>query len=195
MRTLAPLAAASLAVAALSTPAQALEYKFRVYGAAAYVIPIADSDFGSVSTEAAETLGWEVGIEWKPTNLLGVELAYLNAKPEIEATGTTVGEISLEPINVSANFHLLRMKVLTVWVGPTVSYANWGNLELEGGGDIETDSEFAYGASAGVNVSLIKLLALQAGVRWLKLDVSDSVTGETLDVDPFFVNLGLALRF
>ena len=195
MKRLAVLAATSAVLAALATPAQAMEYKFRVYGAAAYVVPVADSDFGSVSTEAAETLGWEIGVEWKPTNLLGVELAYLNAKPEIEQTGTTVGEISLEPINLSANFHLIRMKILTFWVGPTVSYANWGNLELSGGGDINTDSEFAYGASAGVNVSLIKLLALQAGVRWLKLDVSDSVTGETLDVDPFFVNLGLALRF
>lgn len=195
MRRLAVLAAASVSLVALATPAQALEYKFRVYGAAAYVVPVADSDFGSISTEAAETLGWEIGVEWKPTNLLGIELAYLNADPEIEQTGTTVGEISLEPINLSANFHLLRMKILTLWVGPTVSYANWGNLELSGGGDIETDSEFAYGASAGVNVSLIKLLALQAGVRWLKLDVTDSVTGETLDVDPFFVNLGLALRF
>lgn len=192
MRRLGLLAAVALGAA---LPAHAMEYKFRVYGAAAYVVPVADSDFDSVSTEAAETIGWELGVEWKPTNLLGVELAYLNAEPEIEQTGTTVGEISLEPINLSANFHLIRTKVLTFWVGPTVSYANWGNLELEGGGQIETDSELAYGASAGVNVSLIKLLALQAGVRWLKLDVTDSQTGETLNVDPFFVNLGLALRF
>lgn len=195
MKRILGLVIVVVAAAVLAVPAQALEYKFRVYGAAAYVVPISDGQVDGTTVEAADVVGWELGAEWKPTNLLGIELAYLYANPDIEALGTTVGDVTLQPIFLSANFHLVRTKLLTFWVGPTASYANWGNLELSDGSSVQTDSEFAYGASTGVNISLFKLMALQVGARWQKLQVADSATGESVDVDPFFVNLGLAFRF
>lgn len=182
-----PLLVIAISFLCFPVPAQALEYRFRLYAAAAYVVP--------VGSEAADTLGWEFGVELKPTDLLGIELAYLQAEHDVEQLGTTVGEISFEPIHLSANLHVVRTKLLTFWVGPTVSWANVGNLEVSGGGEVETGSELAYGASTGLNVSLVQIVALHAGVRWLKLDVESTATGESLDVDPFFVSVGLALRF
>ena len=186
----------ALGIAALvATPARALDYKFRIFAGVAYMIPISDGDFSGVSTEAADELGWEFGAEWKFSKLLGAELCYMKVNPDIESLGTTVGNIDLEPISASLNFHIVRTTLLTWWVAPTVSYANWGSFEPVSGATVATDSEWAYGASTGVNVSLVKLFALNVSVRWLKLDVTSTATGDSLDVDPFFVNLGIAARF
>ncbi len=185
-----------LVVAALAAaPAHALDYHLRLYGAASYVAPVSDSSINGVKTDAASALGYELGLEWKFAKLVGIEAAYTDTKHDVEVNGVTAGKIDFAPIHASLNFHIIRTKMLTWWVGATASYANWGDLKFNDGTSAPVDKKWGYGASTGVMVSIIKTLAFQAGVRWIKLDLVESSTGQKLNVDPLFAHAGLALRF
>lgn len=192
------LAISGTALAAL--PAQAQEgssYDFKVFGGAAYVSPLSDSSLPGIanSVEASSEFGWELGAEWKATDRLGLEVAYLNATHDVEANGTAIGDIDLRPWNFSLNFHLVDRDRFSWWVGPTVSYIDWSAIELNGGSRLDVDSETTFGASTGMSLGLGDTVALQLGLRWLDASVeSPSLPGD-VSVDPLFVNLGAAVRF
>lgn len=192
------LAISGTALAAL--PAQAQEgssYDFKVFGGAAYVSPLSDSSLPGIanSVEASSEFGWELGAEWKATDRLGLEVAYLNATHDVEANGTAIGDIDLRPWNFSLNFHLVDRDRFSWWVGPTVSYIDWSAIELNGGSRLDVDSETTFGASTGMSLGFGDTVALQLGLRWLDASVeSPSLPGD-VSVDPLFVNLGAAVRF
>jgi outer membrane protein W len=181
-------------------PAQAQDdsgYDFKMFGGAAYVSPLSDSSLAGVanSVEASSEFGWEIGAEWKPSDRLGLEVAYLDATHDVEADGAVIGDIGLRPWNFSVNFHLVDRDAFSWWVGPTVSYIDWTSIELNGGGSLDVDSDTTYGASTGMSVGLGENFALQFGLRWLDASVDSPDLPDEVSVDPLFVNLGVAYRF
>jgi outer membrane protein W len=192
------LAIGGSALAAL--PAQAQEstsYDFKLFGGASYVSPLSDSSLAGIadSVEASSEFGWEIGAEWKPTDRLGLEVAYLDATHDVEANGTAIGDISLRPWNFSLNFHLVDRDRFNWWVGPTVSYIDWSEIELNGGASLDVDSETTYGVSTGMSIGLGDTFALQFGLRYLDASVESPSLPDDVSVDPLFVNMGVAFRF
>jgi outer membrane protein W len=186
------------AFAALPAHAQdGSSYDFKLFGGAAYVSPLSDSSLPGIanSVEASSEVGWEIGGEWKPSDRLGIEVAYFDATHDVEADGTAIGEISLRPWNVSLNFHLVDRDRFSWWVGPTVSYIDWSEVELNGGGRLDVDSETTFGASTGMTIGLGDTFAFQAGLRWLDASVDSPSLPDEVSVDPLFASVGIAFRF
>jgi hypothetical protein len=80
-------------------------------------------------------------------------------------------------------------------VGPTVSYIDWSEVELNGGGRLDVDSETTFGASTGMTIGLGDTFAFQAGLRWLDASVDSPSLPDEVSVDPLFASVGIAFRF
>lgn len=184
------LAGVALAFAGLS-PAMAQGNNWKVFVAAGYVSPLDSSDVTvddvKESVEAADQLGWDVGGEFR-SKWWGIELDYLGVTHDLESDGLKLDEVDLSLISATLNFHLIHTKIIDFYLGPTVSYADWGNI-----GDVSSDGETAYGVSVGADFALIKTIAIVAGLRYLQLDLTSD--GETLDVNPLISRVGVAFRF
>jgi outer membrane protein W len=196
-----PFGALALGVAAaLSiTPARAQEdsYDFKLFGGAAYVAPLSDSSLAGLAdtVEASTEYGWEIGGEWKPSSRLGLEVAYFDAKHDVEADGTVIGDIDLRPLTFTANFHLVNRNAFNWYVGPTVAYIDWSDVRLGGGTSLDVDSETTYGVSTGVDIGIGDTFAVQLGLRWLDASVESSALPNDVGVDPLFTRIGVAFRF
>jgi hypothetical protein len=192
------VAAVALSAAALPAAAGERPYRAKFFAAVSYVSPLSESeqDFAGVvdSLEATEELGWEFGLGGRFSERWGFELSYVNATQEVDFGGDRVGEIDFEPISATLEFHLVPGRAFDLWIGPTVSWVRWGDLELENGTEIETDAESAFGATLGFDIGLGDRLALTAALRYLDAD-ADLRGFEALAVDPLFARVGLAVRF
>jgi hypothetical protein len=113
------VAAAEVAAILAAQPASARDARVKVFGAAAHVAPLAGGDvsFGGVrdSVATSDHVGRDAGIEIWPGDPFGVEVDYLNATQDVEVGGAAIGEVDL-------------------YLGPTLSYVNRGNVELDSGG-------------------------------------------------------------
>jgi outer membrane protein W len=161
------------------------------------VAPQSDSALPGIasSVEASNEYGWEIGGEWKPSDRFGLELAYFNAEHDVEANGTPIGKIELRPWTVTANFHVLRRDAFDWYVGPTLTYIDWSEIALNGGGALDVNSETTYGLSTGVDIGFGETFALQLGLRWLDAAVESDVLPGDVSVDPLFARVGVAFRF
>lgn len=196
MRVIFPVVLCALAAA----PALAGEapYRGKLFAAVAYVSPLSETeqDFGGVvdSLETTEELGWEFGMAGRWSRLVGFEVSYLNATQDVDFGGATIGEVDFEPIAFTVEFHLVPSAYVDLWIGPTVAWVRWDDIQLEDGTEIETDAEHAFGATVGMDISLGRRVALTAAVRYL--DASTELEGfSDLEVDPLFARLGLAVKF
>lgn len=196
------LAAASVLFGAgisLTAPANAQEqdYSFKVFGGAAYVAPQGDSALAGIarSVEASSEYGIEIGGEWKPSERFGLELSYLDAEHDVEADGTAIGSIDLRPWTFTANFHVVSRDALRWYIGPSVSYVDWSDIALNGGGSLDVNGETAYGVSTGLDIGFGDTFALQLGLRWLEASVDSDVLPDDVSVDPLFARVGVAFRF
>lgn len=197
---------ASLALAAAAfQPVLAQDNHVKLFGAAAYVSPLSDDDvtFSSVkhSVQESDELGWDVGIEGRFTKWVGLELDYVNATHDVEIDGVTIGRTTMAPLSATFNVHVVHTKIVDLYLGPTFSYVNWGDIELNTAGGAlfttngqGTDSETAWGASLGLDIGLGKTFAFVGGVRYLDLDLTLDGTQNT-KVDPLISRLGVAFRF
>lgn len=199
MKRFSLIVVASLTVA-VSQGALADGSKLKVYGMLAYVSPLAETD-QTVSgvtnaVKASSELGYNFGLEFRATSLLGIELDYLYSKHDVEHdTAGLLGETSFQPISGTLNLHL-PVGNLDVYGGPTAAYVNWGDLEPpSGGGKVKIDPEFAYGVSAGLDVNVMPRLAVTGGLRWLKLQAEPDGSSGAIDVNPLFARVGVGVRF
>ena len=188
------LAAVGFALAAPGAQAQD-DYNWKVFISGAYVDPLSDSDVSGEEVSLSSEFGYELGVEWRPINRLGLELAYLDVNHDVEVEGDTFGEIDFNPINVTLNFHVINRNVFNWYIGPTISFVDWGDFEVPGEGSAAVDSETTYGASTGLTIGLGETFALQFGVRWLDSTAESSDLGDEVDVDPLFATVGVAFRF
>lgn len=188
-----PVAAFALLVAA---PASAAGFK--VFGGVSYVAPLGedDVDIGAItdSIEASEVLGWTVGLESRFNKIVGLEIDYVNSTNDIEFGGSTIGEVQIQPLSATLNFHLVPTGIVNLYLGPTASYFIFGDADVDPLGSLDVDNEFAYGASLGLEIGLGGTVAVLGGIRWLKVDIRPDGSDE-IPLDPLYSRLGLALRF
>lgn len=170
--------------------------KFKIFGGAAFVSPLGeeDVDIGQVrdSIQASNELGWTVGFEARVNKGIGLEFDYINVTNDIEFGNRTITNVDLDPISFTLNFHLIPTRVVDFYIGPTVSYFIWGDLDL-GNGRVSADNELDFGASAGLEIGG-EHFAFLGGLRWVAADLSPS-GGPSIKVDPLISRLGVAFKW
>ena len=197
MKQLAWIPVAALATLFLPADASA-QLGVKLFGALVYVSPLSDSDIdvGGITQAvgASSEFGYNFGAELRTSSLLGIELDYMYAKEEIEAeTAGLLGTTEFRPISATLNFHVPVLPV-DLYGGPTISYVKWGDFEAEGGGEAEIDSEFAFGLSAGLELSILPKIHLMGGLRWLNVSAEPEGGNGEVDVNPLFARIGAAFK-
>ncbi len=172
------------------------DYDWKLFIGAAYVSPLSDSDIANVgnSLEASDELGYEIGIEWKGTDRFGVEIAYLDEDSDIESSTGTIGDISMRPWNFTLNFHLVDKNAFNWYIGPTLSYISWSDLELANGTKRDVDSQTTWGVSTGLVFGLGQTFGIQVGLRYIDASI-DAGLADDISVDPLFASVAVAFRF
>lgn len=197
------LVSATLAIAGIvfaPSVAQAQEdrgdYDWKLFIGPSYISALGDSDIANVgnSIEASSELGYELGIEWKGTDRLGFEIAYLDEKSDVETSSGPIGDISMRPWNFSLNFHVVDKNAFNWYVGPTLSYIGWSDLELVNGASVDVDSQTTYGVSTGLVIGLGETFGIQFGLRYLDAEIDAGLSDE-ISVDPLFASVAVAFRF
>jgi outer membrane protein W len=152
--------------------------------------------------EAADQVGWNLGAEARLGKIIGFELDYINATQDIEVDGAVFGSASFSPFTLTLNFHVIPTRFVDLYFGPSYSYVNWGDLELNqqgqaffGSSGLGTESEHAWGAAIGLDVSFLKHFAITGGLRYLDVDLRPSSGDQSVGVDPLIGRLGVAVRF
>lgn len=170
----------------------------RVWVAMSYVSPLSESDqnVGGVTeaVKASDEMGWQLGAEFR-SGMLGLALDYMKSKHDLSAeTVGLLGNTSFSPISASLHYHIPGA-MLDLYGGPTLSWVNWSDLELSGGGSQKLDATFGYGLTIGADLPLSTGLAVGGSLRWMRLDAKAESGGEKVAVDPLISNLSLSFRF
>jgi outer membrane protein W len=198
------LAAAALA-ACLAPSTYAQDTHFKIYGGPAYVAPMSDSTItvGSITdtVKSEKQVGWNLGFEGRFGKLLGLEVDYVNANQDVSFGGSTIGDTTFSPLTATLDFHILHTTIVDLYLGPSYSYVNWGDIHVNsngasitGGSDIGTDSAHGWGASLGLDIGLGKHFAITGGLKYLDVALK-TANGQTADVNPLVARLGAAFRF
>jgi outer membrane protein W len=197
-----------LAVAGIAGPsalAEDLDTHFKIYGGPAYVAPMSDEDitFGTVTDtlEAEAHVGWNLGIEGRFNKWFGIEVDYVNASQNVSFGGSTIGEVNFSPLTATFDIHVVHTKVIDLYLGPSYSYVNWGDIEVDadssgvtGSSEFGTESAHGWGVSLGLDIGLGRNFAIQGGLKYLNVDLEPE--GFTpVGVDPLVARLGVAFRF
>jgi outer membrane protein W len=115
-----------------------------------------------------------------------------------------IGSTTFTPLLIDGNFHLFRKhKSVDFYVGPTVGYAMWGDLQPK---DIAVEfditepqklkSNLVYGVNFGLDVPFKSVWAFNANVRYLWAKVEpDSADAQSIDVDPLLIAVGISYKF
>jgi len=196
-----------VAVAGAFPPAvKAQDTHFKLYGGPAYVAPMSDSDvtLGSLSDtiETEKQVGWNFGLEGRFTPWIGLEVDYVNANQDVSFGGSTIGDTSFSPLTATFDIHVVHTRVVDLYLGPSYSYVNWGNIHLNATGegitgsssDLGADSSTGWGASLGLDIGIGDHFIIQGGLKYLNVDL-EMDNGQTADVKPLVARLGIGVRF
>jgi outer membrane protein W len=191
--------------AAAPTAARAQDTHFKFYGGAAYVAPTSDSDVtvGTITDafKAEKQVGWNFGFEGRFNKWIGIEVDYDRATQDVQFGGQTIGQTNFSPLTASFNVHVVHTRFVDLYLGPSYSYVNWGDIELNQAGQglfstngLGTDSSSAWGAGLGIDFGAWKHFAFTAGLRYLDTNL-DFQGSQSTSVNPVVGRLGVALRF
>jgi outer membrane protein W len=156
-----------------------------------------------LSIEAESAFGPEVGFEYMFTDMIGfdVNLGMFGHDVEAELLGddAKIGDIDLMPLLFGANFHLMRDKKIDLYVGPSLGYIFFSDLDVvDDSSDVPVKDDFAYGANFGVDVPFHDNWSFSAGLRYLLVGAETDESGVEnieIDIDPFVVRVGFAYEF
>jgi opacity protein-like surface antigen len=206
----------------LALPAHAADtsWNLRVFAAGFdpdldVTVPAENPD--EVRVVADSDLGFGASLEYQFNNLLGIELGYMKASPEIALIALDVpgfGDISLTDtmsttaITLDLNFHLTpNSPYFDLSLGAGIASMGYGDLSyLEPDGDIldiNTENDLGYAVKAGLGIALGKNSNWSAfgGLRyiWTDLEISQDLdpdqTTATFDFDTFSFSIGVAFSF
>jgi hypothetical protein len=177
---------------------------FKIYGGPAYVAPMSDDTitFGTVedTVENQQHVGWNLGFEGRFNKLLGIEIDYVNASEDVDFGGSTIGDTTFSPLTATLNFHVVPAKHFDLYLGPSYTYVNWGDIHLNasgegiaGGSTIGTDSAHGWGASLGMDIGW-EHVQFYAGLKYLAVDL-ELADGTSIENKPLVGRLGVAFKF
>ena len=165
-----------------------------------------------VRVTAESDLGFGASLEYQFSNLLGVELGYMQASPDIVLTAEDVpgyGDLSLtdsmstSALTLDLNFHLTPgSPYFDFYLGAGLANMGYGDLHYvdpEGDPlDLEVGNDLGYSAKAGLGISLGKNSNWSAfgGLRyiWTDLEITQEEVA-TFDFDTFSFSVGIAYSF
>ena len=153
--------------------------------------------------EADSAFGVQLSFEYLLTDLIGIEPGLgwathdVNVKPDgAMLPEEELGEIDYLALTANLNFHILGGESLDFFVGPTVGYVFWGDLESDlFMTSFPTDDEFVYGANVGLDVPLGERWGLQFSLVYLVSDIVLQDSSDDLGFDPIQAEAGVSFRF
>lgn len=175
---------------------------------------VLDEDGTAARLDGQDSLGLSLGLEYRVSSLLGLELAVDASRPEAKLEIAAPGydpisdraRMDLWTVRVGFNLHLVSDGPVDIWVGPTVAWLSPGSLRFRAEVDgedqtltVDSDSCFGWGGTAGADVELGGGWTL--GVSYTYLDAEMDFSPEDdpeevgLDLDPSTVRLGIGVRF
>jgi outer membrane protein W len=173
-----------------------------------------DEDGTSARLEGGDSLGLSLGLEYRVSDRIGLELAVDRSRPEAELRVSAPGldpisdraRMDLWTVRAGFNLHLVSDGPVDLWLGPTVAWFAPGSLRFRaevGGEDqaltVDADSCFGWGGTAGADVELGGGWTL--GVSYTYLDAEMDFSPEDdpeevgLDLDPSVLRFGVGVRF
>jgi outer membrane protein W len=162
------------------------------------------------------SLGAGLGLEYRATPRVGVELAVLSTSIDNElgidffglAHVSIRSSLRVTPVLAQLDLHLTPGHRVDLVVAPVVGFVRYGDLETRVSGPegseaqrVATKDGFAWGAHLGFDVPLGgRGLLFTAGATYLKARVEPrtrSAEGGApkLDLDPLFLQAGIGYRF
>lgn len=170
----------------------------KLFGGAVWVTPVDDSRArlaGEVRTvELGDDIGWEAGLEWRLTQLLGIEGSIARTSHDVEFGGARLGSVDLEPIYLSLNFHIVDRGSTDWWVAPTIAFFRWRDGGFSRGVEIDDDRDEGFGGTFGVDHRFDEHWSFTAAIRYVDVQLAFGGGGEVA-VDPLSVRAGVGLRF
>jgi outer membrane protein W len=160
--------------------------------------------------------GGGVGLEYRASRRLGVELSASTAEIEEEFTfgffddSVTIGTaLRMTPVLAKLNVHLTPDSRADLYLGPVAGRVMYGDFDVtvhssfDGEtvrGSVKTEDDWAWGAHIGVDVPVgDRGLFFNAGITWLKaeVEIEDPEEGGTFtsDLDPVIAQVGFGYRF
>ena len=198
IRTLAAALLVSLAPAVSAARADDDIRNLRLFATATRVLPLDDSRAilgGQTATvEARSAFGWEAGVEWRMSRVLGVELGAARSTHDLDFGGRRLGRVRFEPVFVALNVHLLRGESIDYWVAPTAVWLRWRDDGLGRGVQVDDGRKLQLGATLGADWSLDETWALTTALRYVDSQLRFGGGGRVA-VDPVTLRLGVAARF
>lgn len=172
--------------------------RVKLFAGAVWVAPLDDSRarLGNEVrvVELADDIGWEAGVEWRMTSLLGLEAAVARTTHDVAFGPARLGTVELEPIYISVNFHLIRTERTDWWIAPTLALFEWRNAGFSQGVEIDEDRDEAFGATFGFDYELDERWTATAALRYVDMQLRFGGGGEVA-VDPLSVRAGVGIRF
>jgi outer membrane protein W len=175
----------------------------RIQFGALYSVPTSDLEEPDGELEVDSAFGFQVSFEYLISDIVGIEpsLAYSNQEVNVEEADVEdfeLGDIDLTALTFNFNFHLLRDKPVDLFLGPTVGYAFWGDLESDVFPDsFPADDDFIYGANLGLDVPFGgSAWSFTGAINYLLADIAlEGSTGDDLGVDPVQFKFGVSYSF
>ena len=174
------------------------------------MVPAENPDMIRVTADS--DLGWGASLEYQFSKLLGLELGYMQASPEIALSAEDVsgyGDILLKDsmstraITLDLYFHLTpKSQFFDFYLGAGIASMGYGDLRYaEPDGDtldLSVSNDLGYSAKAGLDIALGKdsNWAAVGGLRyiWTDLEVTQENTA-TFDFNTFSFSVGIAYSF
>jgi hypothetical protein len=182
---------------ALCTTALAQDQRFALRVGAVYMDPTSDTTFKGSKSELESAGGIELMFEWYMLDWLGLELSAAGAADvDVEEDNDPVGGVSVAPLTLGLNAHLVRNRGVDWWVGLVGGQVIYGDFDFEGDNEeIDTENDMVWGVQTAVDLAPPSWChwAFNLGVKYLKTGVE---TDEgSIDIDPLVYRLLLTFRW
>jgi outer membrane protein len=148
----------------------------------------------------------EVDLSYFFTENIAIEAIAAVTPHDVDATGTTLGQVDLGsvwllPPTVLLQYHLPLGNGFKPYVGAGVNYTVFFNEDAPGGTvtSIDYDNTFGWALQAGVDYQLNERWMLNLDVKKVFISTDVSLNGGAInadvDIDPWIVGVGFGYKF
>lgn len=188
---------ASVGIAGFTVKAHAQDQRFAFRIGGVYMEPTGDTAYEGKKSSLEDAGGVEVMFEWYMTQRLGLELSAAGAADvDLTEDNDLIGGVSMSPLTVGLNAHLVRNSVLDWWIGAMGGQMVYGDFDYEGENeDSETTNETTWGVQTALDLSPSswRNVALNLGVKYL--DSSIETDAGDVEVNPLIYRVLLTFRW
>ncbi len=137
------------------------------------------------------------------TNSFSTEFAYQRLGADLtlsfEDIREDVGELDLDVLSATAQFHFARGSLISPYVGGGVAYISGeaGSIDLDELEETDLESEVEFLANAGINVGIGRSLVLFLDGKYILYEArgeGDS-DDEAIEINPLVIAGGIKFRF